>query len=259
MVLDVVVVIYNERIEETPLVHKNKLLDEVNHIIYCDNSTNDDIKKHNCRVSANSPHVKYLDMGGNVGLPKAYNAAVQISTADYLCILDDDTTMPAEYFARVRQYLENSEADILLPVVYSQDGSMLSPSKKGPVDVSSFRTVREIAAPFSAINSGMILRRQFATKCKYDERLFLDKVDTRFMDQAVANQACIIVMKDQVLHQNFSGLSDNVNAAKHRLPIQEKDCYTYARISNNYMLLIKYHVIFPLLKLKLVMKSFHNS
>lgn len=224
---NVVIVLYNKPISEINAF--NYLLDcmYVNQVTICDNSDIPELKKANQEFDKSS--IQYIDMGGNKGLPKAYNAALEVNTSRFICFFDDDTAFPETYFSKVFDHISSEcKSDIYLPMVFSGDellspcenaGSRIKPIKK-PYD---FLSVDHI----SAINSGMVVKSSVFRKYRYCEWLFLDNVDHAFMDYARANNFSITVMKDIILHQAFSRHAYDKNGEKKRFCIWRKDNWNY--------------------------------
>ena len=79
-------------------------------VIVCDNSTRDYGNKN----IVESDGYIYINMNGNKGLSKAYNAALnQISDdCQFICLFDDDTNISKEYFDKALEYMNVEEADI---------------------------------------------------------------------------------------------------------------------------------------------------
>ena len=133
--LYVVIVVYNTSCQDS--ISYNRAKDSSVKIIVCDNSTSD---YGNEEIVKNDGNI-YINMGGNNGLSKAYNAAIQVINKDnrYICLFDDDTDMGKKYFDKVLSYINMSNADILLPVVKTST-RILSPcqfKKKRCVDCAS--------------------------------------------------------------------------------------------------------------------------
>ena len=161
--LYVVIVVYNTSCQDS--ISYNRAKDSSVKIIVCDNSTSD---YGNEEIVKNDGNI-YINMGGNNGLSKAYNAAIQVINKDnrYICLFDDDTDMGKKYFDKVLSYINMSNADILLPVVKTST-RILSPcqfKKKRCVEVKNLEEL--INKPISAINSGMVIKSEIYKDYKY--------------------------------------------------------------------------------------------
>ena len=102
--LYVVIVVYNTSCQDS--ISYNRAKDSSVKIIVCDNSTSD---YGNEEIVKNDGNI-YINMGGNNGLSKAYNAAIQVINKDnrYICLFDDDTDMGKKYFDKVLSYINLS-------------------------------------------------------------------------------------------------------------------------------------------------------
>ena len=93
-----VIVVYNCSFQDSPIYESLRKQPEAQ-IIVCDNSTGD---YGNRQFMAEIGH-RYIDMKGNMGLPKAYNAAIDCINKEnsVVCLFDDDTTVPEDYFKKL--------------------------------------------------------------------------------------------------------------------------------------------------------------
>ena len=167
-------------------------------------------------------------MGGNRGLAKAYNRGLHDCESEFVVIFDDDTEVPAEYFEKTNGYCEREPADIYLPIVRSRD-IIMSPCIKRGLSFKPIHSINDLkdAASISAINSGMVVRRAFYERCRYDERLFVDGIDHRFMDEARAAHAHVVIMTDVLLVQQYSQEIHDEAKQVARLRIRAKDSRVY--------------------------------
>lgn len=147
---------------------------------------------------------RYLRMGGNLGLPRAYNAALDQSQGlfDALALFDDDTAVPAEYFARLRERLVESPAQVFAPIVRDEAG-LLSPCVIHGHRVRRAPRADSWMQDFSAINSGLALRLPVHGGLRYDEGYFLDYADHAFVRALKATGAAFEVLPVE-LQQRFS-------------------------------------------------------
>ncbi|KFI76490.1 glycosyltransferase [Bifidobacterium mongoliense] len=221
--LDIILVVYNTFISSTRSIQT--LLDEsiCNKIIICDNSTDMNIKTKNEKFADQNPKIIYCDMRGNQGIPVAYNEAISISHSDLICLLDDDTLLPEHFFSTALNWCQHSEADIFVPLVYSQDGTLISPCYAGRYTFKPFKSVNKISMKFSAINSGMLIRRSIFSGYRYNEQMFLDLVDHKFIRDMKHEGRKIVLMSNLVIQQDFSKISDNKSQSLNRLRIFRHD------------------------------------
>lgn len=226
---DVIVVAYNRPVDQIAGLRSFTGSELVHRVVICDNSTDDAILKANVEQSARlSPKIIYVSMDGNQGLAKAYNRGLRDCESEFVAIFDDDTEVPAEYFDKTNGYCERDPADIYLPVVRSRD-IIMSPCIKHGLSFKPIHSINDLkgVADISAINSGMVVRRAFYERCRYDERLFVDGIDHRFMDDARAAHAHIVIMSDVHLTQQYSQEIHDEAKQVIRLRIRAKDSRVY--------------------------------
>lgn len=229
MSFDVIVVTYNRRIADIAGLSSCMQSPEVSSVIVCDNSEDAVVVADNASAAFEyDDKLRYLPMCGNQGLAKAYNRALEECKAQFVVVFDDDTPIPDDYFAEVRKHCEDGAADIYLPIVRSKY-IILSPCIKSGMGFKAADSVAELesASCISAINSGMVVRRSLYERCRYDERLFVDGIDHRFMDEARSRHARIEIMSDVNLTQQYSQEEFNERKQMARLRIKARDYRTY--------------------------------
>ena len=152
----------------------------------------------------------YSGTGQNLGLSKAYNIAISLAPGDvdYFIWLDDDSILPADFLRKVESYIKQyPKIDVFVPVVRSLGSAgFLSPSRF--VDFNTYRinAIEELAGVhFSAINSGMVVKKTIYKEFEYDETLFLDCLDHDFMAWIWEHNKQVLIMRDVAINQNFSG------------------------------------------------------
>ncbi len=224
--LTAVVVIYNKSYTESATL-KSILPRRDISVILCDNSTR---PLENGRITQEYEQVTYLSMNGNVGLPKAYNAALDRLSGEegIVCLFDDDTEVGDDYFtALLETEASHPEADIFLPTVYDRLGLM------SPYYLDGVRTARipDSQTPdmrrISGINSAMAIRTRVFADYRYDEGYFLDCVDHAFIREMRRRKKQIVVFKAQ-LYQDFSGADFyNTKGGRVRFRIFYKDFYRF--------------------------------
>ena len=198
MKTDIVIVIYNRLLTDSPSYLAFRGHTEAN-LLICDNSTE---PNDNAEIAA-SDGATYLKMDGNVGLPRAYHAAIrkakESSQAEWLCLFDDDTEVDADGYLSALQSAYQA-ADILLPMVYDRQG-LLSPCRMDGARMRRFATEDEIdLSVASGINSGMALRKSRLTGKDFDEGYFLDYVDHAFLRARRKAGATLGMLPIRVLH-----------------------------------------------------------
>lgn len=154
---------------------------------------------------------QFLGGYGNKGLSVAYNAAIdylkQTNKTGWICLLDDDTTLPENFVQKMTEYAGDSQSiDILLPIL-RQNGKIISPCRIQRRN-RYFRSVREClsAAPneLQAFNSCMTINLSVFAAYKYDERIFLDGVDHAFL-RDMRTKGKIVGIVPVECEQRFSG------------------------------------------------------
>jgi GT2 family glycosyltransferase len=205
-----IIVVYNKSLKDSPtciFAKENKLP-----TIICDNSE----RENENEKTAVESGFTYIFMNGNKGLSKAYNKALEIkSEAEYYLILDDDTILPENFISEIFAHIkENPDADILLPKIFSGE-MQISPAVLGNVRVRSIRKGEKVKT-FTAINSGMVIKKSFFDDFRYEENLFLDYIDHDLMCYANNKDKKIHIMEDVLITQNFFGLSETSEESKKR-------------------------------------------
>lgn len=224
---DVVIVNYNKPLGDITVLPQLEAEALVERILVCDNSTRDMGLR---RDALGHQKLAILPMAGNVGLPRAYNAAIERSDASFICLLDDDSPIPKDFFSlSARHIATNPSADIFLPVVSTPDGKVMSPVNRGKYVPVRMNSIDELGDTISAINSGMIVRSSVYETYRYDETLFLDFVDHRFMDDMRTRGITYCIMRDVRFVQNSSRLEFNPQAERARYRIYAKDAVAFWR------------------------------
>lgn len=199
------------------------------------------------RVIVSKDGNTYLSMNGNKGLSKAYNTAIDWIRNDnpemdgYVILLDDDTYLNDTYIKEIRTI----NCDIAVPVVKAGD-SIISPCrmKNG---IASQWDGKSTLSKFSAINSGMIISLRIFTEYRYDEGLFLDYVDHKFMKDMKDKN---IQIMDVELKQSFSGVeTTDQKSDQSRFQLFKKDSQYFYKGN-----LLSYLYVVGKRKLRLTMK-----
>ena len=190
-------------------------LECVDHIIVCDNSTYENDNESSSHVLSK---VIYLPMGGNRGISRAYNRALEVVTSDYICLMDDDTPFDITFFQNALSYIQNNNANVYLPVVILESHPDIVVS---PTPWTGYRTHTASApcldsAHLTAINSGMIISRDIFENYQYDEGLFLEFVDHKFILDMRNCSARFAVMTNVTLAQKLSTASYAPSATRFR-------------------------------------------
>ena len=221
-----VIVLYNKHLEESETFVSIRNASGIS-IIVCDNSTHD----MGNREAAERNGCRYICMGGNKGLSKAYNRAIDsLKGKDgILCLFDDDTKIASDYFSKLKEHLKEKMSEIFLPIVMDGTG-ILSPCAVHGIYPLRVKNLDELKGkPFSGINSGMAIWLNVFRNYRYDENLFLDFVDHAFIRDMRRQNRKIRIMPDIILYQNFSAANNSCDAAESRFKILKKDLRYYCR------------------------------
>lgn len=205
--LNVLVVIHNRTAKESPACLSLLLQKDPDaRILLYDNSEGD----YGLRESCKRYGWTYLGGQGNLGLPRAYNAALDLLRQEgdqgHLCLLDDDTDLPDDFITSVTSETAKDPDKLLFPIL-RQGEKILSPwtEEKTP---RFFGTEEEClqaeGSGLLAFNSGMLIPLKAVRDYRYDERLFLDCVDYSFLRdmkrRGVTGKAIPVICR-----QHFSG------------------------------------------------------
>lgn len=245
---DCILVVYNTDIAQIVSLKQMDQCELVRRIIVYDNSdkSNSNASEIRCIHKA-----EYISTGVNIGLSAAYNNAIPKCDADFICIMDDDTVFPVDYLKMVQTQIAHKDADIYLPVVI-QDELIYSPCIKKRYLFRRFTSLDNFHndGSFSAINSGMVIRRSSLPEEPYDKRFFLDMVDHKFISDMVTRGLIIELMHEVRIEQTFSFEVDDIDSAVKRLRIYAQDSKVFysdsvdRRIFRVIQMLYKYSRLF---------------
>jgi hypothetical protein len=146
--------------------------------------------------------VQYIHTPENTFLSKIYNLwAAQIDRHSYLTLLDQDTSLPTEYFKELKLAQLRLEPLILPKVICN--GRLVSPGGRflahgRLLDSVPSGVVR--SKNLLAINSGMSIMGEVLHVIKYDERLRFYGTDTYFMKKYEKYFDHAFVLDTSILH-----------------------------------------------------------
>lgn len=216
----VILVVYNENVADIEILRKLRKYSQEILTIVCDNSTTIVNHKEDLWETA-----IYLSMGGNKGLSRAYNKALEYICGKVVCIFDDDSILCDGYFDVLKNEYLNGGWDVLLPVVFSNN-RMLSPTSFNGFRSSqtTFSKLDDIdGRKLSGINSGMMIRPEVFNHITYDEGLFLDLIDHQFCEDVKQCEMRIGIAPKLRLEQAYSFVSDDPSSAFSRFEIFSRD------------------------------------
>lgn len=145
----------------------------------------------------------YIACPENFGLAKVYNTVSAQVPGDLLLILDQDSILPDGFLETLdREVSSNPASNLFLPVVES-NGRCVSPGRlrvfKGKHVSAPQQGVRS-PTNVLAISSGMVIRYGYLQQPRFDERLTLYGIDTRFMIDFAENERQLVVMSSVIRH-----------------------------------------------------------
>ena len=216
MKISVISVLYNQKL--TAGNTWNTLLRPALHraqIVLSDNSDDLQLREEN-RKAAEACGAEYIDMGGNRGLPAAYNRAIEVIAGgtddreEWIVTADQDTCFPENYLQMLEETGGQTKCDVLVPVVMAGQKQLSPCRRKGarfvPYEGGGLPE-KELQEAFF-INTGLAVRKTvFADPAmRYDEKLFLDFADFDFVNRLrVDRQVRFGLLPGIVLQQTFSG------------------------------------------------------
>lgn len=203
-------------------------------VFIADNSTQKNILRNN-NDFCSAYQIRYIEMNGNKGIPKAYNRVISEiphESDSWIIVCDQDTEIPHDFLQKYKTAIAvNPNKKIFCPVIKDAVGIM-SPSKiKGKKFVhSELCDFNNYLEDYSFINSCMCINAAVFKDMKYDENIFLDFADHDFV-RAVRERYThnIFHVVDSVqVYQNFSGVTKNpLQSDLTRFKIYLSDAYYY--------------------------------
>ena len=139
--LNISIVLYHPKWEEelTPLLTELLRVKDLRKIYLLDNS---EIKANGEWLKANSPKVRYMFMGANLGYGKAHNIALRESAyykTDFHLVLNSDIRVKAEDIDAMCDFmLANPQVGQLMPRVVNPDGTQQYLAKRLPTPLDVF-------------------------------------------------------------------------------------------------------------------------
>ena len=248
-----VVVVYNQRVEEcVACVSIRESVSPWDRVVVMDNSAPQYLSPN--EETCVRWGWQHRAMGGNMGLAKAYNAAIcEWGKEDsFFVFFDSDTQIPPDYLEVLHQRaIEESDVGVWVPWVIDDKG-LLSPCRMGVCLAKRFQNVGEVhrAAKKSAINSGMVVRGDWALRLPYNEKMFLDYIDHEFLGRFFSSGGRMGLLERVTLRQNFADTSpQNPDAQFHRFVLFSKDFRVYCQGNSFRRLLGEAYLLFRRVKL----------
>lgn len=221
--LAIVVVLYNKKIEDIRSIELLRQFCTGDVYVY-DNSVSG-VQEHDV-----PPWITYKHDPTNPGLAKAYNWALGNAVekgADWLMVLDHDTTLNADFFSSVSEAIAKTDKDyiaVLMPVVFANSRII------SPVSSSLFKYHKPITetglidGDVTGINSATTIRISFLKNLGGFNELFpLDYLDHWLFDQLRQKGLSIYVL-NSTINQDLSiyNFFQNVSVARYESILQAK-------------------------------------
>ncbi len=157
---------------------------------------------------------RYVHDPSNGGLGRAYNTACSYAEAEgyeWLLLLDQDTTFPADAIDKYeRAIATHPETNMIAPRHMVNGDKYLSPTRyrmKTSHLQDSTLTGTVAFKDACPINSGLLVSvKSFIQAGGYDEPVWLDFSDIRFIEKYRKHYNTFYVMPDLICRQNYSGL-----------------------------------------------------
>ena len=231
-----VIVIYNSALNES-VAYKNlaAVISDEFKLIIVDNST---IRNDNGQCCC-SENCKYIAMGQNAGLSKAFNVGIDFILTqearenDAILFLNDDTAITEDFVRLLQEELiTNKSVDIFVPFMQGQDGVLYSPAKAGFLKNHYVKSIYEDIPQtrFFAIASGTAARREIFETYRFTEDLFLDLIDNQFCDDQRRLGRRFKPIRT-IIQQNYAMKNPKLTATqvKRRYRIWLTDFWTYCK------------------------------
>lgn len=155
--------------------------------------------------------VEVINSPKNESLSRLYNLVIShwVGSCRALCLLDDDTEVPQDYFFVVVHSINECRADLYLPLVY-QGACLVSPAKRDGVRIGKPQNGLVPAASIRAIASGMVVPAETAKRFSFDERFSFYGADTDFVLQLGEKKCLVLLMDVRLEHSISTDLSPHV-------------------------------------------------
>lgn len=223
LTFDVIIPVYNRLIEDVPIIKYFKDKNNLNFYV-CDNSTENAIKEANRRHSLKYSQMEYVDMRGNAGLSRAFNAAIPRGNSEIITIFDDDTEPLCDFFSAASVEILKHGEGVYVPIVGLGDEIISPLTSLGPAIVRVKDLARIKDERIYAFNTGICITRSIVRQglC-WDEGQFVDFVDHAFFRKVHELHIPIYIMKSIKLLQEYSMYSDDFDAALRRYCTKVRD------------------------------------
>ncbi|MEQ9881859.1 hypothetical protein ABRP83_06695 [Pectobacterium brasiliense] len=167
---------------------------------------------------------EYYHTGVNTFLSKVYNKIISDIDAYSYIIFDDDSDFDIEYFTCLDEFFQSDER-IACPTIYSGN-DLISPGVvrgiRGAEITESILKMSTGNPGLISIMSGTVVKRSVFDFIKFDERLSLYGVDTKFYISAKENRINIYVLPYRMNHNSALHEITDVESHIKRLVVLQK-------------------------------------
>lgn len=205
--------------------------------IVFDNSTTQSISTYN-ELIAKKNNVTYHTLGSNIGLSKAYNFVIKkyIKESDWIIILDQDTDVPNEFYAKVNNIVNNPDRLAYLSIFEYSKGKYCPKVIK---NAHKYKVInqyerKDMDSFLLGINTCSLYSGKLFTKVGYfNEELFLDYIDLDFCLRIALANIKVKTININIKQHFFSKEKSALPKVKSRLSIQKHDAKMF--YSSNYL------------------------
>ncbi|MCH7371158.1 glycosyltransferase [Aeromonas sp. MR16] len=264
--LCVVVVIYNKSFFNSKTLQSLLYQKYVKDYLYItlniyDNSVDAKIKTNDIiALNENFSKVNYNHDGFNHPLSVIYEREFKKDGGDYVLLLDDDTTLPGNYFeAFFLQYKKYGDGVVFVPRI-TINGKLFSPYHSWlfiskPINSNHQGQSHGI----SAINSGVYIpKTKKIESFKYPEYTTFYGTDTVLFEYINRENICIVTMGISVSHDLTFHPSSEID--KYMLSLSKVVCFWKAHYKKNIFsyIMLFFYLLFLTVKLSLKTRKFIN-
>jgi GT2 family glycosyltransferase len=179
MQLSVIILNYNVRffLEQCVASVQEALTNIDSEIIVVDNNSSDDSFE---MIKSRFPNVKLIKNNSNLGFPKGNNIGVAQAKGDYICILNPDTVVAEDTFAKILAFAEKQEnLGIVGCKLIDGSGNFLPESKRGIP--TPFVALTKIFGLYKLFPSWELFNRYYAQHLSENETGKVDILVGAFM------------------------------------------------------------------------------
>ncbi|MDF2553890.1 MAG: glycosyl transferase, group 2 family protein [Chryseobacterium sp.] len=236
------IVCYREKFWETQsfkdivMSHKKSSLDNQLLLSIYDNT---DFKEWNVLQdcpSYDNVIINYKHDSSNSGIAIAFNYFAEFSknkNLQWIVFLDQDTSLPSDFFNKYVKKTLNTDKNILFPKIYIGK-HLFSPSHYNWFRTSEIKEIQSdiMLHNITAINSGMMIKTDFYLQNGgYNKNLRIDFCDHEFIER-INNRQIFADIIDVCLHQEFSSKTNKKKKSLERYKLYCNDLKVYRKNKN---------------------------